>query len=369
MENNITVVGLDVHKDNVVGAVLPPGAENVKDIFTIENTPKALVKTVKRLGERRPVTFVYEAGPCGYDVHRQLTQLGLKCVVIAPGKIPVKTGDRVKTDRRDAEKLARLWRAGELTEVRIPTIQEESCRDLVRVREDALEDRLRAQHRLSKFLLRQGRIFREARAWGAVHEAWLKAQKFEPYELQETFDAYVRGKQEAYERLRSLTIQVEGLADQEPYRKLVKHLRCLKGIDTLSALTLAVEGRDLRRFGSARNFMGYSGLGICENSSGGKIRRGGITNTGNAHLRRILVESAWSYRHGKSTGLALQQRREGCPLGILKIARRAQERLSHKFSKMIRRNKPAQKTAVAVARELAGFVWAIAQETAATETA
>jgi transposase len=365
VENNITVVGLDVHKDNVVGAVLPPGAENVKDIFTIENTPKALGKMAGKFEGRGPITFVYEAGCCGYDIHRQLAQKGLKCVVIAPGKIPVKSGDRVKTDRRDAEKLARLWRAGELTEVRVPTTQEEACRDLVRAREDALEDRLRARHRLSKFFLRQGRIFREAREWGAVHEAWLKAQKFEPVELQETFEAYVRGKQEADERLISLTDRVAELAGQEPYRILVKHLRCLKGIETLSALTLAVEGRDLRRFGSARNFMGYAGLGICENSSGGKIRRGGITRAGNAHLRRILVESAWSYRHGKTTGLSLQKRREGCPAVILKVARRAQERLSLKFSRMIQRNKPSQKTAVAVARELAGFVWAIAEETAA----
>ncbi len=363
MENNITVVGLDVHKDTVVGAVLPARAENVKDIFTIENTPKALGKMLGKYEGRGSITFVYEAGPCGYDIHRQLTQKGLKCVVIAPGKIPVKAGDRVKTDRRDAEKLARLWRAGELTEVRVPTIQEEACRDLVRVREDALEDRQKARHRLSNFFLRQGRIFREAKNWRSAHEAWLKTQKFEPLELHETFEAYVRGKQEADERLRSLTSRVEEMASQEPYRKLVKHLRCLKGVDTLSAMTLAVEGQDLRRFESARNFMGYAGLGICESSSGGKIRRGGITKTGNAHLRRILVESAWSYRHGKSVGVVLEKRREGCPVEILKIARRAQDRLYKKFLKMTQRNKPIQKVVVAVARELAGFVWAIAQET------
>lgn len=367
MENNSTVVGLDVHKDSVVGAVLLAGAENVKDQFSIENTPKALGKMVEKFKGWGAVIFVYEAGPCGYDLHRQLTQKGMKCAVIAPGKIPVKSGDRVKTDKRDAEKLARYWRAGELTEVKVPTVQEETCRDLVRVREDALEDRLRARHRLSKFLLRQGHIFRDAKEWGSAHEVWLKTQKFEPIELQETFEAYIRGKQEAEERLRSMTARVEELAGQKPYRKLVKHLRCLKGVDTLSAVTLAAEGRDLRRFASARDFMGYAGLGICENSSGSKISRGGITRTGNAHLRRILVESAWCYRYGKAVGLALQKRREDCPGSILKIARRAQERLSLKFSRMFQRGKPSQKVAVAVARELAGFVWAIAQETAAME--
>jgi transposase len=367
MENNITVVGLDVHKDTVVGGVLPPSADNVKEVFTIENTPKALGKMVQKFEGRGPITFVYEAGPCGYDLYRQLTQKGLKCVMIAPGKIPIKAGDRVKTDRRDAEKLARLWRAGELTEVKIPTIQEEACRDLVRVREDALEDRLRGRHRLSKFLLRQGRIFREANHWGLVHEAWIKTQKFEPLELQETFEANVRGKQETEERLKSLTSRVEELANQEPYLKLVKHLKCLKGVDTLSAITLATEGRDLTRFGTARDFMGYAGLGISESSSGGKIHRRGITKTGNAHLRRILVESAWSYRYGKLAGRVLQKRRKDCPGVILKIARRAQDRLSLKYSKMLQRNKPAQKVAVAVARELAGFVWAIAKETAAMD--
>lgn len=367
MENNSMVVGLDVHKDIVVGAVLPAGAENVKDQFSIENSPKALGKMVEKFKGRGPVIFVYEAGPCGYDIHRQLTQKGLKCAVIAPSKIPVKSGDRVKTDRRDAVKLARFWRAGELTEVKVPTVQEEACRDLVRVREDALEDRLRARHRLSKFLLRQGRINREAKDWSKAYEEWLITQQFEPLELHETFEANVRAKQEAEERLRSLTTRVEELANQKPYQKLVKHLRCLKGVETLSAITLAVEGRDLRRFGSARDFMGYAGLGICENSSGGKIQRGGITKTGNAHLRRILVESAWCYRYGKVTGRALQRRRGDCPGSILNIARRAQERLSLKFSRMFQRGKPSQKVAVAVARELAGFVWAIAQETSAME--
>lgn len=363
MEKCNTVVGLDVHKDTVVAAVLKAGAEKVGDIRSIDNRPKLVEKTLKQLSLQGDVEFVYEAGPCGYELFRQLTKMGLKCSVIAPGKTPVKPGDRVKTDRRDAEKLARLWRAGELTQVKVPTTEQEADRDLVRVREDLVEDRLRARNRLSKFLLRQGSVFRDGKSWGALHEAWLKAQKFEPLALQRTFEAYLREVQEADEHLRILTSQVEQLAEQKPYQRLVKHLRCLKGIDTLSALTLAVESQDMRRFESARDFMGYAGLGVCEDSSGGRIRRFGITKTGNAHLRRILVESAWSYRYGKATGRPLQERRKDCSLEVVKMARRAQERLSDKFKRMSERNKPNQKTAVAVARELAGFVWAIARAT------
>jgi len=358
-----TVVGLDVHKDTVVAAEWKAGMEKVGEVRILENRPSVVEKTVKRLWGSGDVEFVYEAGPCGYELYRQLTKMGLKCAVIAPGKTPVKVGDRVKTDRRDAEKLARLWRAGELTEVQVPTVEQEADRDLVRVREDLVEDRLRARQRLSKFLLRQGRVFREGKAWGVQQAQWLKGQNFGPLGLLKTFEAYQREVEEKDEHLEALTVQVEQLASQERYSRLVKHLRCLKGIKTLSALTLSVESLDMRRFPSARDFMGYAGLGICEGSTGGKIRRLGITKTGNAHLRRILVEAAWSYRHGKVTSRELRERRKDCPAEILKIARKAQNRLSEKFQRLLHYNKPSQKVVVAVARELAGFVWAIGQAT------
>ncbi len=260
MEQNITVVGLDVSKKMLAMAVLPPGTDRIRENKMIENHPKILEKEVRRLAAGGSVVVVYEAGPCGYPIHRQITQMGYRCAVIAPGLIPVRPTDRVKTDRRDAEKLARLYRAGELTEIRIPTREEEAARDLVRVREDTLADQLRARHRLSKFLLRQGRMHPGKKALGVKYRQWLKAQRFEWPVLQQSFEAFVRSLEEAVDRLESLNQQVEELAQREPYRTPVRYLRCLKGIDTLSALTLVVEAQDFRRFEKAAAFMGFTGL-------------------------------------------------------------------------------------------------------------
>lgn len=361
MEQCITVVGLDVHKQTIVTGVLPAGAERVVEQSTFENDPKAIEKMVRRVAARGPVVFVYEAGPCGYEVQRQIVALGHRCAVIAPSLTPRRPGDRVKTDRRDAEKLARLYRAGELTTIWVPTRDEEAARDLVRVREDGLTDRLRARHRVSKFLLRQGRIYRETKAWGVAHRAWLSAQRFEWTPLQQTFNAYRRTLEDTEAHLHTLDQQVAELAQQAPYRTPVQYLRCLKGIDTLSALTLAVEAQGFPRFAQARAFMSYTGLVISEASSGEKIRRGHITKAGNAHLRRVLVEAAWSARHPHSMSRALAERRQGCPPAVVRIAKRAQERLHRKFRRLVSRNKLPQVAVVAVARELAGFVWAIAQ--------
>ena len=361
MKNSNTVVGLDVHKATVVGAVLPASADEIKENFKIENTPKAVERMMDRLVIRKPVTFVYEAGPCGYKLQRQLSKQGFECVVIAPGKTPIRYGDRVKTDRRDAIKLARLWRAGELTQIRIPTEQEEAARDLVRVREDVLENRLRGRHRLSKFLLRQGRAWTEGRAWGIAYGRWLKTQRFDEFYSQETFNAYVRLLEDTDNHLEVLTQQVLGLAEEKPYLRLVEGLSALKGIDTLSAVTLAVEAQEFGRFESARDFMGYAGLGICESSSGPVVHRGGITKTGNAHIRRILGEAAWSYRRA-GTGKLIMERRKKCPEAIQRTAQKAQDRLHRKFWRMVKKGKLSQVAVMAVARELAGFVWAIAKE-------
>lgn len=290
-------------------------------------------------------------------------------VVVAPTLTPVRPGDRVKTDRRDAEKLARLYRAGELTPIRVPTRTEEAARDLVRGREDILEDRLRARHRLGKFLLRHGRVYHETKAWGVRHRVWLRAQRFEWTSLAQTFDAYLRALEEVEARLEIVNQQILDLAQQEPYRLPVQYLRCLKGIDTLSALTLVVETQDFRRFGHAPAYMGLSGLVSSERSSGERVRRGGITKTGNAHLRRILVEAAWAYRQRNVVGTPLAARRRGCPTEILRLARKAQDRLHRKFWRLVSRGKPHQVAVVAVARELAGFVWAMAQHFPAREAA
>lgn len=361
MEHTTTIVGLDVHKKNIVAGILPPDSERVSETVTIENDPKQIKKLVKRVGKKGPVEFVYEAGPCGYPIQRQLKEMGYGCAVIAPGLTPIRPGDRVKTDRRDAEKLARLYRAGELTPIRIPTREQEAGRDLVRVREDTLTDRLRARHRLSKFLLRQGRVYGQKRAWGVMHRKWLKSQKFEWSPLQQSFEAYVRSMEEAEERLRSMDQLIQDLAQQEPYATPVSYFRCLKGIDTLSAITVTVETQEFRRFGNAPQFMSYTGLVGSEFSSGQKKRRGSITKAGNAHIRRILVEAAWCYRYRNVAGAALIQRRKGCPAEVIRVAKRAQDRLHRKFWRMIKRNKPSQVTAVAVARELAGFIWSIGQ--------
>ena len=361
MNQSSMVVGLDVHKEKITAAVLPPRATRPTEVLTIENRPKAIVRLVKRLANRGHPLFVYEAGPCGYEVQRQITQIGHTTVVIAPALVPRRPGDRVKTNRRDAEKLARLYRAGELTEIRVPTRAEEAARDLVRVREDALKDRLRARHRLSKFLLRQGRAHHETKGWGAVHHAWLRAQRFDSPLLQSTFEAYMHALQDTEDRLETLDQQVLSLAQAESYRVPVQYFRCLKGIDTLGAITLLVETQDFRRFPNPPAYMSYTGLVCSEHSTGGEERRGPITKAGNAHLRRILVEAAWSYRHRNTTGPELRKRRHGAPPEVVQIARRAQDRLHRKFWRLTSRSKLSQVAAVAVARELAGFVWAIAQ--------
>jgi transposase len=361
MDQCSTVIGLDVHKQWIATAILPPGADRATRRATIANHPRAVRGLVQQARSRAPVVFVYEAGPCGYELHRELTAMGERVVVVAPTLTPVRPGDRVKTDQRDAEKLARLYRAGELTPIRVPTRSEEAARDLVRAREDILEDRLRARHRLGKFLLRHGRIYRETKAWGVKHRIWLRTQRFDWTPLQQTYEVYLRALEEVEARLETADQQILDLAQQEPYRLPVQYLRCLKGIDTLSAVTLVVETQDFRRFEHASAYMGLSGLVSSEHSSGERIRRGGITKTGNAHLRRILVEAAWAYRHRNVAGPALAARRRGCPDVVLRLARKAQDRLHRKFWRLVSRGKPHQVAVVAVARELAGFVWAMAQ--------
>lgn len=366
MENCTTIVGLDVHKDSITAAVLPRGSDRVIEVVRIINDPAAVEKLVGRLTAAQAAVFVYEAGPCGYELHRQITGMGHRCAIIAPALIPTRPGDRIKTDRRDAEKLARYHRTGDLTEIRVPTREEEAARDLPRVREDALDDRMRARHRLAKFLLRQGRIFRETKAWGSSHRRWLESQRFDWETQQRTFEAYVRAVDEAQERLTALDQQVEELAKKTPYQKPVQYLSCLKGIDTLSALTLLVEAQDFRRFEGARGFMKYTGMIPREHSSGAEVRRGGITKAGNAHLRRILVEAAWSYRRRSRVSHVLTKRRAGCPAEVVAIAKKAQDRLERKYSRMVNRGKLHQIAVVAVARELAGFIWAISHRFPAT---
>ena len=362
MQQESTIIGLDVHKATITAAVLPPDAERVMETLKILNTPSALEALVRRLQPRGLLAFVYEAGPCGYEVQRQLSVLGQPCAVIAPALTPRQPGDRVKTDRRDAEKLARWYRAGELTVIRVPSRAEEAARDLVRAREDVVADRLRARHRLGKFLLRQGRVHHLAHSQGVQYRRWLKAQRFEWPALQQTFEAYVRTVEEAQGRIESLETQLQAVAQQAPYHEPVHALRCLKGIDTLSALTIVVETQNFLRFPTAAAFMSFTGLVPSEASSGERMRRGSITKTGNAHLRRVLVEAAWCNRHGQVVSRELALRRRHAAPSVLAIARKAQARLHRRYWRLVSRGKRQTVAVTAVARELAGFIWAIGQQ-------
>jgi transposase len=357
-----TVVGLDVHKNSIAVAVLKPGDESRMEHWTIANEAPEITKLVQSLAAKGSPSFCYEAGPCGYPVHRQITQMGWPCVVIAPGMTPIRPGDRVKTDRRDAEKLARLFRAGELTVIHVPTREEEAVRDLVRGREDVVVDRLRARHRLMKFLLRQGRAYRETKSWGVNHRKWLNAQTFELPALQMTMETYRQTLSEAETRLGAMDQRIEVLAQQEPYRTPVSYLRCLKGVNTLSAMTLIAEVQDFERFEKATGFMGFTGLVSREHSSGQRIFRGSITKVGNRHIRRILIEAAWHYRRPYTHSQPVAERRKGQPREVVLIAQKAEERLRRKYWHLVQRGKASQTAVVACARELAGFVWAIAQQ-------
>jgi transposase len=282
------------------------------------------------------------------------------CEVVAPSLIPVKPGEKIKTDRRDARKLAELLRADLLTEVRPPTLEEEGVRDLCRCREDAKEDLMRARHRLGKMLLRRGLVYSGGKAWTRPHRKWLRSIEWDNEADQTVFDDYFRAIEHVEERQAALTSKIEELSKQAPYAEPVGWLRCFRGIDTVTAMTIVAELHDFSRFTSPRALMSYLGLVPRESSSGDSTRRGGITKTGNKHVRRILIEAAWHYRHKPAVGAKLRKRREGQPGSVIAIADRAQLRLHKRYWKLLLgSNKPSNKVAVAVARELVGFIWAV----------
>jgi transposase len=273
--------------------------------------------------------------------------------------IPRRAGNRIKTDRRDAGQLAVLYRAGALTAIHIPTEQEEAARDLLRCREDLRADLLRARHRLSKFLLRHGRRFTATKkAWSKRHDGWLRAQTWTIPALDQTHRAYLRGVDELLARLRDIETDLRALLDLEPLRDRARRLRCFRGIDDLTALTIAAELGDPRRFATAPRTMAFVGLVPSEHSSGTKRAQGGITKTGNSHLRRVLVESAWHYRHQPFVSATLKARQAGAPADVIAHAWTAQQRLSRRYRRLAARGKPKQHIVTAVARELTGFVWA-----------
>ena len=352
------LIAFDQHAATTVAAVLLPGQRTAAVHSLTSDTP-TILRFVKRIQRQGAVRCCYEAGPCGFELQRALTTQGIACDVIAPALIPRRPGDRIKTDRRDAEQLAVLYRAGALTTIHIPTEHEEAARDLLRCREDIRADLLRARHRLSKFLLRHGRRFTATKkAWSKRHDAWLRAQTWPLAALDQTHRAYLRAVDEGIQRLRDVDQDLRALLDLEPLRTRVERLRCFRGIDDLTALTIAAEFGDARRFASAPRAMAFVGLVPTEHSSGAQRAQGGITKTGNAHLRRVLVESAWQYRHHPFVGDTLRARQRGAPAAIIAQAWTAQQRLHRRYARFAARGKPKQHIVTAIARELTGFVWA-----------
>ena len=360
MSKPSTHVGMDVHKKDIFVALLPPGGNEPVE-WKLRNEPRAVRRLARRLrreahGELR---CVYEAGPCGYALQRQLLAEGIPTDVVAPSLIPVKPGERVKTNRRDARKLALSSRAQMLTVVHPPTEAEEAVRDLCRCREDAREDLTRARHRLSKMLMRRGFVYRKGRNWTQRHRQWLRSLTLEDQATRAVFEDYLTAVEQGEERIRVLEGYLEEMAQEEPYQQRVGWLRCFRGIETVTAMTILAELHDFRRFADPRRLMSYLGLVPSEHSSGEKYRRGAITKAGNSHARRVLVESAWHYRHRPAVGLKLRRRREGQPSEIIALADRAQRRLHRRFHRLVLGSgKTPQKAVVAISRELVGFLWA-----------
>lgn len=352
-----TYLGLDVHKDTISVGLLEPGCEApvVDKVFHDEASVRRLVA---RFDDRSRLRVCYEAGPTGYELQRLLGSMGVSCQVIAPSLIPRAPGDRVKTDKRDCKRLARLYRAGELTAIRIPTVAEEAVRDLCRARADLVDDRDRARKRLLAFLLRHSRVYRAGSYWTHKHAEWLATQRFDEPALATTLGHYravLFARDAAVDAAES---DLKVWFDRDPFADCVHRLGAYRGIAHLGALTLACEVCDWRRFGRASAFMGFTGLVPSEYSSGASTKRGHLTKAGNAHLRTQLVESAWAYQHRPSVGLTLRRRQEGLNAETITRAWKAQTRLCGRFRRLAAVKDSKSVVAAAVARELAGFVWA-----------
>jgi transposase len=359
---------MDVSKASLSIAVKFRGRDGIRE-FTVINEAGAVRRMVRKIQREAggPVRFCYEAGATGYALQRQIEGLGSDCVVVAPSLVPVKPGHRIKTDRRDARKLLEMFEAGLLTAVRAPRVEEESGRDLVRCREDALEDLNRSRHRLVKMLLRRGCVYRQGRAWTLQYRRWLLGLRWEHSCDQVVFQDYLLAIEQHEVRLRGLEREIEGLSRTEPYRAAVGVLGCHRGVGILTAMTILTELHGWERFTNPRQLMAYLGLVPSEHSSSDRIIRGRITRAGNCHVRRVLIEAAHQFRHAASVGPSLRRRREGQPTWAIALADRAQHRLHRRYRSLVGRGKPYGKVIVAVARELVGFLWATLQQFSASQ--
>jgi transposase len=357
-------VGLDTHKETVAVAVADAIGGKARYYGEIANTPEAIRKLVKKLcPDGEVISFCYEAGPCGYAIYRQISQLGHYCSVVAPSLIPTKPGERVKTDRRDSEKLSRLDRAGELTPVWVPDQEQEAMRDLTRAREDMKGLERITKQRLNAFLLRYGRIYESGKSrWTQAHFRWMEGLKFDVTVQQIVFQEYVDAVKQAEARVAGLEKEMEKALEHWVLAPVVEALMALRGIKLITAMTVMAELGDITRFDSPRQLMSFLGLVPSEASSGLTRRRGGITKTGNGHVRRVLIESGWCYRFPARKTAHLQRRAEKCSSEVQAIAWKAQKRLCGRYTHLLGRGKLKVQVCTAVARELVGFIWAIACE-------
>jgi transposase len=367
-QSSTLYIGMDVHKDSIAVAYVAQehGAEVIY-LGPIGTRQADIDQLTRRLqAKAKHLVFVYEAGPCGYWLYRYLTKKGYECWVVAPSLIPKKAGDRVKTNRRDAVKLARLMRSGDLTSVYVPKVEDEAIRDLSRAREDVIRDLKAAKFRLKAFLLRQDIRYTGRATWGPAHLRWLSEVVCPTPAQQIVFQEYVRAVNEHTERLQRLEQELQEQVKSWRLHPVVEALQALRGVQFTVAVIMVAELGDLTRFDNPRQLMKFLGLIPSEYSTGEKRRQGSITKTGNTHARRALVEGAWAYRYPAKVSRHLQLRLEKQPKIIQDISWKAQVRLCKRYRRLMARGKHANQVVVAIARELVGFLWAIAKEVAVT---
>ncbi len=359
-------IGLDVHKETVAIAVALPGRESPGYHGEIVNTPKALRRWLERLNNEfggAVLLFCYEAGPCGYGLYRQLIAAGHDCEVVAPSMIPRKAGERIKTDRRDAIKLATFLRSGELTPVWVPDAEQEAMRDLTRARDDMKSQERKARQQLNAFVLRHGHHWPRGKSrWTKTHYNWLESIAFEQPYLQIVLQEYINAARAATQRVDDLTEQIHRVLPSWSMGPVVDALVALRGIDVLAATVLLAELGDISRFDSPKQLMAYLGLVPSEHSSGGRRRQGAITRTGNGHARRMLVECAWSYRFPARQTMHLKRKAQRASEPAKAIAWRAQKRLCGRYRQLTQAGKNVKLVCVAIARELVGFIWDIVRQ-------